>query len=93
MRCTLLVLPLSLLAAEAMAKCKRNGETCHWDDYCSMWQNSAIGYYDRRDDETVRQVTDLYSAYTLYSEGKISKECYNDYGWGCITGWKRLWCR
>ncbi|KAH8895437.1 hypothetical protein GQ53DRAFT_50745 [Thozetella sp. PMI_491] len=65
------------------------GWGCEW--YSCKTTDAWIG--DKDGDLTLAAWTKWNSAENAYKAGEISKQCYDDYGWGCITGYKRLWCK
>ncbi|PWY61430.1 hypothetical protein BO83DRAFT_394523 [Aspergillus eucalypticola CBS 122712] len=65
---------------------------CNWEGtapFCGA-SDHPVGYTDNG--WTLVATTKYEDHLALELTGKISLECYEIYGSGCVTGWKNLWC-
>ncbi|KAM3457768.1 hypothetical protein MY3296_000841 [Beauveria thailandica] len=79
----------------ASANCKIGNAECEWlgtstecggtDSWIGDWDEDGrqLSYWTRR-----MSIESLYAKYPALGE-----DCYNDYGLGCVGGYKRLWCK
>ncbi|KAH9212798.1 hypothetical protein DL95DRAFT_463628 [Leptodontidium sp. 2 PMI_412] len=79
-------------AAWCWEKNGKTGRHCEW--YGEPWDcgstSKSIGDWDDEGQQLV-----AWTKYVARSRlwGTISDDCYYDYGEGCPTGYKRLWCK
>ncbi|KGQ07693.1 hypothetical protein BBAD15_g6977 [Beauveria bassiana D1-5] len=79
----------------ALANCKIGNAECEWfgtstecggtNSWIGDWDEEGrqLSYWTRR-----MSIGSLYAKYPALGE-----DCYNDYGLGCVGGYKRLWCK
>lgn len=91
-------LTIALFGAGALSTCQMDTSSgdktwCDWKGSSPLCGSTdyAVNDKDARGD-IMRASTAYYSARGLYDRGMITKDCYNDYGAGCVEGYKRLWC-
>ncbi|KAM3483196.1 hypothetical protein MY8738_003391 [Beauveria namnaoensis] len=79
----------------ASANCKIGNAECEWfgtSTECGG-TNSWIGDWDE-DGRQLSYWTRRLSIGSLYAKyPALGEDCYNDYGLGCVGGYKRLWCK
>ncbi|KAH7010332.1 hypothetical protein EDB80DRAFT_714792 [Ilyonectria destructans] len=94
---TILALSLGILSgASAFCDNRRSssgGIRCEWfgDGPRCGTGDFEIGDFDYYDRELVAWTRNS-NARQEYEDGNISRDCYEDYGPRCFTGFKRLWC-
>ncbi|GKZ32621.1 hypothetical protein AbraIFM66950_002139 [Aspergillus brasiliensis] len=82
------------IATAADEKTCSNGlaQGCNWEGtapFCDA-SDHPVGY---KDNGWTLVATTKYEDHTaLEIQDKISLECFEIYGSGCVTGWKNLWC-
>lgn len=93
------LLPLTLYALPgALASFRHSNMDCDWwgtAPFCSS-SGSSVGDKDDDNRELVITTEDLTRAAACYQIGfqsNFNNACLDAYGQGCITGYKRLWCK
>ncbi|KAJ2972232.1 hypothetical protein NQ176_g7274 [Zarea fungicola] len=82
-----------LLAAPVVySACTNDNRACSWTGTAPFCGGESVSIGTKRGHEELVAKSETYSASTLLSDGKISTDCYNDYGASCFTGFKALWC-
>jgi hypothetical protein len=84
-----------IAATSASAKCIQDGEHCEWFGSSPFCGSTKSDLWDKDSSGRVLRVTTKLSncgKACLYQRGSISGDCYIDYGYTCISGYKRLWC-
>ncbi|KAH6682348.1 hypothetical protein F5X68DRAFT_211550 [Plectosphaerella plurivora] len=88
------ILITALLAMGASADCiDKFGRRCQWfgsSPFCGS-TSSNINDVDS-DGRILTWTTQRQANGFLYQYGFITEDCFNDYGYPCIAGYKRLWC-
>jgi hypothetical protein len=68
--------------------------TCEWFGSAPFCGSSGANYGDKDSDgRTYIASTKDATRSQIRDSGEISSSCFEDYGGGCITGYKRLWCK
>lgn len=66
---------------------------CEWYGTSPSCGTSSYSINERDEQGLIlKATTEWDSAYTLRESGDISCDCWEDYGAGCLSGYKRLWC-
>ncbi|KAI9155700.1 hypothetical protein HJFPF1_08289 [Paramyrothecium foliicola] len=96
MRFIAVVAVAASLVPEAIAYCVRDGRNCEWfgsSPFCGS-TSSPIGGTDS-DGRTLVTWTKEKDIGSLCGSGPSENpgpDCCGDYGKGCLSGYKRLWC-
>lgn len=95
-----MLLPLALCAIPgALAEFEsKSGRSCTWFGTSPLCGETEHAIDDVVDGWLLLDTTENYSrAAACYSQGYPSERepnpCLDDYGEGCVTGYKRLWCQ
>ncbi|KAB8218602.1 hypothetical protein BDV33DRAFT_175047 [Aspergillus novoparasiticus] len=93
---TISITSLFLIGVLGKTNCD-NGDgsgRCHWRGtapFCQIGDNGQICQHESSNRYWLSRYTKYDSVNTLLQKGYISKNCYDAYGSGCLSGSKYLW--
>ncbi|EFY93964.1 hypothetical protein X797_010739 [Metarhizium robertsii] len=85
----------AVMMRTASAKCKIGNAECEWfgkSTECGGTEHK-IGDWDEEGRQLTYWTRRLSIGALFEKYPGLGQECYNDYGLGCVGGYKRLWCR
>ncbi|RSL94672.1 hypothetical protein CDV31_014225 [Fusarium ambrosium] len=91
-----IIIAVLIAATSASANCiQKNGEHCEWFGSSPFCGSSKSKYGDKDSaGRVLRHTTESFNCghACSFEHGYISEDCYIDYGYPCLSGYKRLWC-
>ncbi|KAL2075007.1 hypothetical protein VTL71DRAFT_8787 [Oculimacula yallundae] len=90
-RTTLTALVACLLTG--VHSCEQGGMYCQWYGEAPSCGSSNFSWGDYDGDEKLVATTKWHNIHQLLHTKDINKACYDEYGGGCVWGYKRLWCK
>lgn len=85
----------SVFASGALSKCTWQGNQCEWFGTALSCDSTDAQLGDTKDGWTLEDWTKELSIAKICDPGygTLYGDCCDDYGAGCWTGYKRLWCK